>query len=103
VARETVALSDHGRVICFARTVNDGLRYETMVNRARADPPTNVRRLVGRFAEMGASDTVRRIHLALVKHQGAADADDRRFVSTETTMPWRLHRTRVRTVVQVEG
>jgi 2-polyprenyl-6-methoxyphenol hydroxylase-like FAD-dependent oxidoreductase len=61
---ETVALARHGRIITSARTVNYGLRYETLVNRARNSLPPTVRMIVGRVVGLEASARVQLIRLA---------------------------------------
>lgn len=61
---ETVTVARSGRVIATAPTVNYGLRYENLVNRARAMLPAHVRQVTGRVTGVDASDTVQRVRLS---------------------------------------
>lgn len=58
---ETVALARSGRVIGRGRTVNFGLCYDTLVNRARLTLPPTVRRVTGRAVTIEASDTLQTV------------------------------------------
>lgn len=58
---ESVAVARFGRVVQTARTVNFGLRYEDLVNRARSALPASVNTIIGRVADIETSDTVQRI------------------------------------------
>lgn len=61
---ETVALARSGRIIGVTGTINYGLPYEVLVNRARALLPANVRAVTGRVAEIETSDTLQRVRLS---------------------------------------
>jgi 2-polyprenyl-6-methoxyphenol hydroxylase-like FAD-dependent oxidoreductase len=61
---ETVTLARFGRIIGSAGTINYGLRYEDLVNRARANLPTNVRTVIGRVSDIKTSDGLQHISLA---------------------------------------
>jgi 2-polyprenyl-6-methoxyphenol hydroxylase-like FAD-dependent oxidoreductase len=61
---ETVTLARFGRVVASADTLNFGIRYEALVNRARANLPPAVRMITGRVSEIATSDTVQRIRMA---------------------------------------
>ncbi len=58
---ETVALARAGRVIGTGRTLNFGLGYDTLVNRARLTLSPNVQRMTARAVDIEASDTLQRI------------------------------------------
>jgi 2-polyprenyl-6-methoxyphenol hydroxylase-like FAD-dependent oxidoreductase len=61
---ETVALARHGRVIHSATTVNYGLPYETLVNRARNSLPPRVKMIVGRVISIETGTAVQRVCMA---------------------------------------
>lgn len=61
---ESVALARNGRIIANAGTVNYGLRYENLVNRARASLPRTVTSVVGRISGIETGDRVQRIQMA---------------------------------------
>src|SRR3954452_10611093 len=61
---ETVALARHGRIIRSARTINYGLRYETLVNRARSSLPPTARMIVGRVVGIETGDARQYARLA---------------------------------------
>jgi 2-polyprenyl-6-methoxyphenol hydroxylase-like FAD-dependent oxidoreductase len=61
---ETVTLARFGRVFGTAGSINFGLRYEDLVNRARAALPPNVRVVTGRVTEVETNDTEQRVRLA---------------------------------------
>lgn len=61
---ETVAVAKMGRVIANATTVNYGLRYENLVNRARAMLPAHVRQVTGKVCAVANSDKVQTIRMA---------------------------------------
>lgn len=61
---ETVALARHGKIVGTAETVNYGLRYEALVNRARALLPPNVSTVTGRVTNIQTSTDVQRVQLA---------------------------------------
>jgi 2-polyprenyl-6-methoxyphenol hydroxylase-like FAD-dependent oxidoreductase len=61
---ETVALGRSGRVMVTTGTINFGLRYEALVNRARAKLPPNVTTVTGRAATVETSDTTQRIRIS---------------------------------------
>jgi 2-polyprenyl-6-methoxyphenol hydroxylase-like FAD-dependent oxidoreductase len=61
---ETVTLGRSGRIVCTTGTINYGMRYEELVNRARATLPPNVRVVIGRVAAAETSDTIQQIHMA---------------------------------------
>jgi 2-polyprenyl-6-methoxyphenol hydroxylase-like FAD-dependent oxidoreductase len=61
---ETVALARNGHVIGSTGSVNFGLRYETLVNRARATMPLGVHTETGRVTNIEASDLVQQAVLA---------------------------------------
>jgi 2-polyprenyl-6-methoxyphenol hydroxylase-like FAD-dependent oxidoreductase len=58
---ETVTLARCGRIVGTAGTVNYGLRYETMVNRARAKLPSNVRAVTGRIIGIETTDKIQQV------------------------------------------
>ena len=61
---ETVALARRGRIVGETGTLNFGLRYETLVNRARAMLPGNVDVVTGRVTDIRTSETLQQIRLA---------------------------------------
>lgn len=61
---ETVAVARNGRVIGRAASMNFGLRYDTLVNRARRALPENVEVVTGRVTNIATSDTLQRVCLA---------------------------------------
>lgn len=61
---ETVTFARSGRAVGTTATVNYGLRYEDLVNRARASMPPAVQTVIGRAAEVRVSDTIQRVRLA---------------------------------------
>jgi 2-polyprenyl-6-methoxyphenol hydroxylase-like FAD-dependent oxidoreductase len=61
---ETVALARAGHIIGVGETINYGLSYEVLVNRARALLPSNVQRVTGRVVNIETSDTVQRVRLS---------------------------------------
>ncbi|WP_428531551.1 FAD-dependent oxidoreductase [Rhodopila sp.] len=61
---ETVTLARAGRIVGTSGTINYGLRYEDLVNRARAALPPEVRTVIGRVAQVDTSDTIQRVRLS---------------------------------------
>ena len=61
---ETVTLARSGRLVGSATTINYGLRYETLVARARSMLPANVRLVTGRVAAVEISDDLQHVTLA---------------------------------------
>jgi 2-polyprenyl-6-methoxyphenol hydroxylase-like FAD-dependent oxidoreductase len=61
---ETVTLARSGHILGTPGTINYGLRYETLVNRARATLPPNVKAVTGKVTSLEASDTMQRIRMA---------------------------------------
>jgi 2-polyprenyl-6-methoxyphenol hydroxylase-like FAD-dependent oxidoreductase len=61
---EQVHLARHGRIIGSAETANFGLRYEALVNRARALLPPSVKVVIGKAASITTSDSVQQIRLS---------------------------------------
>lgn len=61
---ETVSIARFGRIIANCRTVNFGLRYEVLVNRARGVLPPNVRQVIGRVASVETSDSVQQVRIS---------------------------------------
>ncbi|WP_428490976.1 FAD-dependent monooxygenase [Rhodopila sp.] len=61
---ETVTTARAGRIIGTSGTINYGLRYEDLVNRARASLPATVQTVIGRVAQVDASDTIQRVRLS---------------------------------------
>ena len=61
---ETVTFARSGRVIGTTGTINFGLRYEELVNRARAALPSNVRKITGRVCQIETSDSLQRVVLS---------------------------------------
>jgi 2-polyprenyl-6-methoxyphenol hydroxylase-like FAD-dependent oxidoreductase len=61
---DTVALAKSGRVIATAPRENYGLRYEALVNRARAKLPTNVEVVTGRVTSIDIEYNLQRIRMA---------------------------------------
>jgi 2-polyprenyl-6-methoxyphenol hydroxylase-like FAD-dependent oxidoreductase len=60
---EMVTLARYGRPVGTTGSVNFGLRYETLVNRARAALPPNIQVVTGRVTHLCASDTVQQVSL----------------------------------------
>jgi 2-polyprenyl-6-methoxyphenol hydroxylase-like FAD-dependent oxidoreductase len=58
---ETVALARFGHIVGVTGTINYGLRYEVLVNRARATLPPNVQAVTGRVASIETSDTIQSV------------------------------------------
>ncbi|MEA2740890.1 MAG: hypothetical protein QOH05_4197, partial [Acetobacteraceae bacterium] len=54
---ENVTLARSGGIVGITRTINYGLRYEALVNRARANLPPNVQTITGRVAQLETSAT----------------------------------------------
>jgi 2-polyprenyl-6-methoxyphenol hydroxylase-like FAD-dependent oxidoreductase len=61
---KTVTLARSGRILGTTGTINYGLRYETLVNRARATLPPNARTITGRVAHIGTSDTTQQVTMS---------------------------------------
>jgi 2-polyprenyl-6-methoxyphenol hydroxylase-like FAD-dependent oxidoreductase len=61
---DTVTVGRNGRRLGTTKTVNYGLRYEALVNRARELLPGNVQTIVGRATQIETSATLQRVHLA---------------------------------------
>lgn len=61
---ETVTLARSGRIVGSAVTINYGLTYEDLVNRARANLPDNVHVVVGRIDRIENSPTIQRVRLS---------------------------------------
>ena len=61
---ETVTLARSGHIIGVAGTLNYGLPYEVLVNRARALLPSNVRAVTARVANIETSDTIQRVGMS---------------------------------------
>jgi 2-polyprenyl-6-methoxyphenol hydroxylase-like FAD-dependent oxidoreductase len=61
---ETVAVARYGRTFGTAPGLNFGLRYETLVNRARAALPLNVQVVTGRVTNITATKMIQEICLA---------------------------------------
>ena len=61
---ESVTVARSGRVVSSAGTINYGLRYDDLVNRARALLPRTVQTVVGRVVQVEASDTIQRVRLS---------------------------------------
>jgi 2-polyprenyl-6-methoxyphenol hydroxylase-like FAD-dependent oxidoreductase len=61
---ETVRIARHGRAYATVPTVNFGLRYETLVHRARSALPTKVEVVTGRVTTIVTSDVYQRVGLA---------------------------------------
>jgi 2-polyprenyl-6-methoxyphenol hydroxylase-like FAD-dependent oxidoreductase len=61
---ETVTLARNGRPLGTTGSVNFGLRYETLVNRARAALPANVRVVTGRATSLRTSNAYQAVGLA---------------------------------------
>ncbi len=61
---ETVTLARFGHVVGSARTLNFGICYEALVNRARSSLPPTVNMITGRVTEVETSDTVQRVRTA---------------------------------------
>lgn len=58
---ETVTLARAGRIVGTGPTVNYGLCYDLLVNRARSSPPPSVQCVTARAATIEASDTLQRV------------------------------------------
>jgi 2-polyprenyl-6-methoxyphenol hydroxylase-like FAD-dependent oxidoreductase len=61
---ETVTLARSGHILGTTGTINYGLRYESLVNRARAALPANVRTVTGRVAHVETSETTQRVTMS---------------------------------------
>lgn len=61
---ETVALARFGRVVGAARTVNYGLRYDALVNRARTALPPNVAVVTGRVVAVQTGSELQQVQMA---------------------------------------
>jgi 2-polyprenyl-6-methoxyphenol hydroxylase-like FAD-dependent oxidoreductase len=61
---ETVTVARRGRIVANIPTVNFGLRYEDLVNRARAVLPRSVKRITGKAVEVVTSDSIQTVRLA---------------------------------------
>ena len=61
---DTVTVARCGHIVGTNGTINYGLRYEDLVNRARATLPRSVTCIVGRVAGVEASDTIQRVRLS---------------------------------------
>ena len=61
---ETVTLARFGRILGTTGTINYGLRYEVLVNRARNELPPSVKSVTGRVARVETSDSVQTITLS---------------------------------------
>lgn len=61
---ETVTLARRGRILASAGTVNYGLSYDALVNRARSNLPDNVQTVVGRVANIETSAALQRITMS---------------------------------------
>jgi 2-polyprenyl-6-methoxyphenol hydroxylase-like FAD-dependent oxidoreductase len=61
---ETVAVARYGRTFGTAPSLNFGLRYDTLVNRARAALPPNVQVVTGRVTNITATKMIQQICLA---------------------------------------
>jgi 2-polyprenyl-6-methoxyphenol hydroxylase-like FAD-dependent oxidoreductase len=61
---ETVALAKFGRVIGTAKTESYGLRYEALVNRARASLPPNVHVVTERVTSIEAGNGLQLVRMA---------------------------------------
>lgn len=61
---ETVSLARFGRVIGTTPTLNYGLRYESLVKRARMALPPSVRVITGRVTKIDTSDSLQHVSLA---------------------------------------
>lgn len=61
---ETVTIARNARVIGMTATVNFGLRYENLVNRARSALPEHVHRVVGRVSKIETTDDLQSVSLS---------------------------------------
>jgi 2-polyprenyl-6-methoxyphenol hydroxylase-like FAD-dependent oxidoreductase len=61
---ETVTFARSGRVVGTTGTINFGLRYEELVNRARAALPPNVCSMVGRVCNIETSERLQHVILS---------------------------------------
>lgn len=61
---ETVSLARLGRIVGTTATLNYGLRYESLVTRARKALPANVCVITGRVTNIDTSDTLQDVRLA---------------------------------------
>lgn len=61
---ETVTLARSGHILGTTGTLNYGLRYEALVNRARATLPPNVKTVIGRVATIKTTDTTQQIAMS---------------------------------------
>ena len=61
---ETVTLARSGRIVASAGTLNFGIRYEALVNRARANLPSTVKIITGRVTGLETTDISQRVHIA---------------------------------------
>lgn len=60
---ETVVVARNGRLVGDAPSVNYGLRYEDLVNRARRALPASVHRLTGKVAEVVTTDRIQTVRM----------------------------------------
>jgi 2-polyprenyl-6-methoxyphenol hydroxylase-like FAD-dependent oxidoreductase len=60
----TVTLARSGHIVGTTGTINYGLRYEALVNRARTTLPPNARTITGRVAHIDTSDTKQLIRMS---------------------------------------
>lgn len=61
---ETVTIGRNGHIVTRAATTNYGLRYESLVNRARATLPGQVRRVTGKVTYVSSSAAVQTVRMA---------------------------------------
>jgi 2-polyprenyl-6-methoxyphenol hydroxylase-like FAD-dependent oxidoreductase len=61
---QTVTLARSGRIVGTAGSINYGLPYEALVNRARASLPDNAWAVTGRVVQIETSDSMQRIAMS---------------------------------------
>lgn len=61
---ETVTLARNGRRLGIARTINYGLRYEVLVNRAHTLLPATVQTVIGRVTQIKTDPELQQVRLA---------------------------------------
>jgi 2-polyprenyl-6-methoxyphenol hydroxylase-like FAD-dependent oxidoreductase len=61
---DTVTVSQYGRTIGTAETINYGLSYETLVNRARSNLPPSAQAVIGRVESIETGEFAQRVRMS---------------------------------------
>lgn len=61
---DTVSVGQYGRIVATAKTINYGLSYESLVNRARKNLPAAAKNITGRVASIETSDVNQQVRLS---------------------------------------